>query len=221
MQASNVLAQLATPSQQDSAKKRGELGQDDFMRLLVTQLENQDPTNPMDNFEFLSQVAQFGMVNGIQESQQSLNALLESFFSNRTLQATHLVGRKVIADTGIAQLTQGGQIEGAIDLPVAASTVEVQVSDASGQLVRTLQLGPMDAGRQAFSWDGLDQNGEAVPAGPYQVTGRAVIAGETQAVPAYAATTVQSVSVAAGGGDIVLNLDNGASISADSVREFY
>ncbi|HBD12936.1 MAG TPA: flagellar biosynthesis protein FlgD, partial [Porticoccaceae bacterium] len=54
MQASNVLAQLATPSQQDSAKKRGELGQDDFMRLLVTQLENQDPTNPMDNFEFLS-----------------------------------------------------------------------------------------------------------------------------------------------------------------------
>tara|TARA_R110000787_G_scaffold107614_1_gene215641 strand:+ start:858 stop:1526 length:669 start_codon:yes stop_codon:yes gene_type:complete len=221
MEVTDALSQYSVSASEGlSTKKKDELGQDDFMRLLVTQLENQDPTKPMDNFEFLSQVAQFGMVSGIQESQESLNKMIDSLLSNRTLQAAGLVGKKVVADSNISSLAENGEISGFVDLPVAAAAVAVQVSNTAGQVMRSVQLGPSDAGRLPFVWDGLDEAGERAPPGLYRVTSSAIIAGEEEAVPAYAASLVSSVSAATGGADIKINLATGEVVSFADVREF-
>jgi flagellar basal-body rod modification protein FlgD len=216
----NAFSQFAAPVGTESNKKSGELGQDDFMRLMVTQLENQDPTKPMDNFEFLSQIAQFGMVSGIQESQQSLTAMIDSLLANRTLQATSLVGKNVVASSNLGSFVEGGQLSGVIELPGDASGVEVQIFDQSGQLVHALQLGPTGAGRQAFDWDGLGADGEPIDDGVYELVAQAILDGVSQGVPVLAASTVNSVSVGVGGGDVTLNLEGGARVAISDVVEF-
>ena len=220
MEAVNAFAQFAPPeASQPGQKKTDALGQEEFMRLLVTQLENQDPTKPMDNFEFISQIAQFGMVSGIQESQQALNTMTESLFSNRVLQATELVGRRVLAGSDTAVLTEGEQIRGVVELPEAASSVAVSVVDAAGQLVRTLQFGPGE-GRLEFSWDGLDSEGEPVPGGLYGLVGHAVVEGVEQSARVLSAAKVSSISVGASGTDIDLHLENGNTVPVSSIQEF-
>lgn len=220
MEAQDVLGQFSATAPKSAAQKGDQLGQDDFMRLLVTQLKNQDPTKPMDNADFLTQIAQFDMVEGIQSSQKSLDAMIDAMFANRTLQATGLVGKNVVANSNVADLSDGGEIRGVVDLPATASGLAVQITNAVGQVVNTLQLGPSSPGRLPFAWDGLDTDGNLAPEGQYQVTSTAIINGAAEAVPAYAASLVRSVSVADGGAAVHLNLDNGSAISPDDVREF-
>ena len=104
-----------------AVKKKEELGQAEFMRLLVAQLNNQAPTKPMDNFEFLSQIAQFSTVSGIQDMQTSLSGLGESMVSTRAIQASSLVGRDVISASNQALYVPGDEISGVVAMPVAAS----------------------------------------------------------------------------------------------------
>ncbi|HAD09511.1 MAG TPA: hypothetical protein DCF62_08535 [Porticoccaceae bacterium] len=220
METQDVLAQYSAQSKSAAVGARpNELGQDDFMRLLVTQLENQDPTEPMDNFEFLSQVAQFGMVSGIQESQQSLASVVDALFANRALQASALVGKSVMVDSGIAELGEGGSVSGYVALPSTANGVQLQITDPAGRLVRSLDIGPA-SGRAAFEWDGLDGEGEVASPGFYRVNALAHIDGVATAVPVYLASAVQSVSVEQGGAEVKLNLSNGTVVSAADVREF-
>ena len=216
----NAFSQFAAPVGVEANKKSGALGQDDFMRLMVTQLENQDPTKPMDNFEFLSQIAQFGMVSGIQESQKSLTAMIESLLANRTLQASNLVGKSVVANSNLGSFVEGGQLGGVVDLPSDASGVEVRVFEPSGQLVHTLQLGPASAGRLSFDWDGLGADGEPIEEGVYVLEAQAILNGAAQGVPVLAASTVTSVSVGVGGADATLNLAGGARVAISDVVEF-
>ena len=216
----NAFSQFAAPVGAEANKKTGELGQDDFMRLMVTQLENQDPTKPMDNFEFLSQIAQFGMVSGIQESQQSLTTMIESLLANRTLQASSLVGKNVVADSNLGSFVEGGKLGGVVELPSEASGVEVRIFEPSGQLVHTLQLGPTSAGRLSFDWDGLGADGEPIEEGVYVLEAQAVLDGVAQGVPVLAASTVTSVSVGVGGADATLNLQGGARVAISDVVEF-
>ena len=151
-------------------KKKEELGQEEFMRLLVAQLNNQDPTKPMDNFEFLSQIAQFSTVSGIQDMQTSLSGMGESMVSTRAIQASSLVGRDVISASNQAAFTPGEEIDGVVAMPVSASAVQIQVSDSSGQLVKVLDIGNVGAGIHKFSWDGLLDDGASIGSGNYQVT---------------------------------------------------
>ena len=220
MEVANAFAQFAPPEVDPVGQKKNDaLGQEEFMRLLVAQLQNQDPTKPMDNFQFLSQIAQFGMVSGIQESQQALTAMSESLFSNRVLQATELVGKRVLAGSDTAVLSEGGDIRGVVELPDGASSVEVDVIDTTGQLVRTLQLGA-STGRTEFNWDGFDNAGELAPAGQYNLVGRAVVEGVEQGATVLSAIRVSSISVGASGTDINLHLENGNTVSVSNVQEF-
>lgn len=149
-------------------KRKEELGQEAFLHLMVKQLENQDPFKPMENGEFLGQLAQFGTVQGLGALQTSFSELASSLVSNQALQAASLVGRTALVESSQAALAEeGGTINGAVDLPETASLVRVQVVDAKGQVVRTLELGDRPAGFARFTWDGTVDGGGEAPAGTY------------------------------------------------------
>jgi flagellar basal-body rod modification protein FlgD len=201
-------------------KKKEELGQEEFMRLLVAQLNNQDPTKPMDNAEFLTQIAQFSTVDGIQGMETSLSDLGASMVSTRAIQASSLVGRDVISASNQTAYVPGREISGVVAMPVSASAVQIQVSDSRGQLVKVLDIGSVGAGIHKFAWDGLLDDGSSIPQGNYQVTASGLIDGAAEALPAFASARVASVSIGAAGAEISLNLDGGDSVSYADVLQY-
>ena len=127
-----------TVQELNTDNEREELGQTEFLELMTAQLENQDPFKPLENGDFLAQIAQFSTVSGIGDLQKSFDKLSTSLVSNQALQAANLVGHKVLAPTGTVGLTQGGSVKGSIELPAASSQVTINVLDRSGQTIREL-----------------------------------------------------------------------------------
>jgi len=106
------------------------LGQEAFLELMLTQIKNQDPLSPMESGDFLSQIAQFGTVNGITELNKSFAALTSSLQSSQALQASTLVGNTVLVPGDTSELVSGGQISGAIDLNSSTSNLVLNIFDA-------------------------------------------------------------------------------------------
>lgn len=125
---------------------------DRFLKLLVTQLQNQDPLNPMDNAELTSQMAQINTVTGIENLNGSVQAMHASFLQMQALQGASLVGRDVTVDGNRLALVDG-QLEGGFALAGPADSVQVDILNPAGQVVDTLQLGAQDSGRHGFAWD--------------------------------------------------------------------
>ncbi len=198
--------------------KRKELGQEDFLKLMTTQLQNQDPFKPMENGDFLAQIAQFSTVSGIGDLQKSFDSLSESLVSNQALQAATLVGRKVLAPTGTAALAQGGSIQGTVELPSASSNVVVNVYDKAGQVIRRLDLGSQAAGSVAFQWDGLKDDGQYAEPGSYLISAEASFSGRTESVEALIASEVRSVTVGNSGG-LLLDLAGVGPLEFSQVRQ--
>lgn len=197
-----------------------ELGQDDFMTLMVAQLENQDPTKPMDNMQFLSQIAQFGTVSGIQELQEGFSSLSSALYSNQALEAAGLVGRQVVTNSNMGVLNAGGTLEATVDLPQNASNVTLYIQDFSGRLVSTQSLGPALAGDLKVQWDGTDADGNPLPAGEYRVSAEALMAGQNQAASVYTHHQVDSVTMDGSGTGVLLNLAGGSQVGISGVKSF-
>ncbi|MBV5308606.1 flagellar hook assembly protein FlgD [Chromatium okenii] len=164
-----------SPSNTTVKEKSDKLGQADFLKLMTTQLTNQDPLEPMENGDFLGQMAQFSTVTGIESLTKEFNTLSLSLNQSQALQAATLVGKNVLAPATKMTLTDAGQsVNGAVDLSASTQGVTLNVTDANGQLIRSLNLGSLSSGLQEFSWDGLNDSGKAVPAGAYtfQITGQ-------------------------------------------------
>lgn len=175
------------------AAREGDLGQEDFMHLMLTQLKNQDPFKPMESGEFLGQLAQFGTVQGLAGLQTSFDSLSSSLVSNQALQASSLVGRSALARTSHLEVTPGQAVSGAIDLPASSGATSVAIRDAAGQTVRTLQLGAQPSGLAGFTWDGLDDNGRSVAAGRYSFTASYLAGTETVAADTLLRAPIDSV----------------------------
>ncbi|MEZ5529419.1 MAG: flagellar hook assembly protein FlgD [Porticoccaceae bacterium] len=197
-----------------------ELGQEDFMTLLVTQLENQDPTKPMDNLQFISQLAQFGTVSGIQELQQSFGDLSSALYSGQVLQASSLVGKQVTTGSNLALLESADGVSGTIELPANATSVNLYVQDVNGRLVYSRALGPAAAGNFQVNWDGLDEDGNALPAGQYRLSAEGYINGQNSALVVNAHNRVDSVTVGGDGTGVLLNLADGNQVSLSQVSSF-
>lgn len=187
------------------ATARSELGQEAFLQLMVTQLKNQDPLNPMENGEFLSQIAQFGTVSGIDELNDSFGGLSASISSDQGLQATNLVGRTVVVPSGEALLSAGGDVRGEILLPASTSSMQLYISDGNGELVKQINLGSQQSGQVSFSWDGLMDDGSYADPGVYQVRAEAVFNGENSGLPTLVQADVDSVTLGGASG-LILNL---------------
>lgn len=209
---------LRTPADLAPARTdNNRLGQEEFLNLMVAQLRNQDPFKPMENGDFIAQMAQFGTVSGIEGLQQSFDNLSGQLVSQQALQAASLVGREVLAPTGVGQLEEGGMLHGQIQLDQPAGEVNVNVYDASGQLVRRLPLGSQGEGSVAFNWDGLKDDGSYAPPGTYLVGAEASYNGEPTAVEAYVAAEVQGVTLSRNGG-LTLDLAGVGPIAFEQVR---
>lgn len=204
---------------QPEKKASDGLDQDAFLELMLTQLKHQDPTNPMESGDFLSQMAQFGTVNGITELNKSFATLSGSLQSSQALQASTMVGNTVLVPGNKSELLSGNQLSGAIDLNNSTSNLVLSVFDAAGQSVRQIDLGSHTAGMTKFTWDGLDNSGNAVPAGTYTLEAAALTNGEAVAQSVLVNARVDSVSLSKTGGEPLLNLSGLGTVSISEVRE--
>jgi len=154
--------------------------QDRFLKLLVTQMKNQDPLNPMDNAQVTSQMAQLSTVTGIDKLNSTVQSLSDNMTASQTLSATSMIGHGVLVAGSKIDLSNSQAI-GGVDLTQPADSVKVLVKDAAGNLVRTLQLGAQKAGVAPLTWDGLNDAGVAVSNGSYTLAAEATSAGKTSA----------------------------------------
>jgi flagellar basal-body rod modification protein FlgD len=148
--------------------------QNQFMTLLVTQMQNQDPLNPMDNSQVTSQMAQLSTVSGISQLNSTVQALSASMATSQSLQATSMIGTTVLVPGSQLNLANG-QANGAVELTQPADSVAVTIADAKGNVVRTLQLGTQSAaGNVNFQWDGKNNAGATVADGSYTFSATAM-----------------------------------------------
>ncbi len=182
------------------------LGQDEFLELMTTQLQNQDPFKPMENGEFLGQIAQFASVRGIQSLQDSFSEISGALVSNQALQASSLVGRSVVVPGNHGVFTGEQPMIGGVELPNGADELVVRVFDQGGQLVKQMSLGAHNNGRVEFGWDGQSDGGDQVSPGVYRFEASARIAGQEVGAETMATVPVESVSLGKAGEGISVNL---------------
>ncbi|MDH5189952.1 MAG: flagellar hook assembly protein FlgD [Gammaproteobacteria bacterium] len=218
---------LAVPKQK---LEKAKLGQEAFFELMLTQLNNQDPLKPMENGDFLGQIAQFGTVSGIQDLQNSFSTLSNALTSNQALQASSLIGRTVLIDTADSKgrmtgsLEEGGQIVGAVGIPVSTQQAVINITDSSGQLVRKINLGEQKSGEIAFAWDGTIEEAtdgkEAVMAGPgqYKFSATILYEGKQESVGMLIADTVSSVTLGNNGEGMRVNLIDNGSLNFGDIK---
>jgi len=204
------------------------LGQEDFMKLMTTQLNHQDPFKPMENGEFLTQMAQFSAVTGLKEIKEEFKDLSAALQSSQALQASSLVGKRVLVPANQTTLPDKGPLRGAVELPASTSNLRIQITDARGELVKTLDLGSKPAGTVHFSWDGKmtvpGRDGEAdseqrAQAGTYRITAEALVDGKPQAVNTLVVDAVESVSLGQPGQPMTLNLSQAGSTRLTNVKQ--
>jgi flagellar basal-body rod modification protein FlgD len=204
--------------QPDKKADKG-IGQDTFLELMLTQLQHQDPLNPMESGDFLSQMAQFGTVNGITDLNKSFASLSSSLQSNQALQASTMVGNTVLVPGDQSQLVAGGEVSGAIDISNSTSNLILNITDVSGQSVRQVNLGSQAGGLTKFSWDGTDNNGNPLPGGTYKFEAAAVINNDLVAQSTLMNAKVESVTLSRTGGEPLLNIGGLGTVSISEVRE--
>lgn len=196
-----------------------ELAKDDFMKLMLTQLANQDPFQPMENGEFLTQISQFTATSGIQELQASFDRFAESIQSNQALQASTLVGRSVLVPSEVGLLPESGEMAMSVELPGSTPDLRVQITDQYGQVVQQVRLGPQMAGQTQFIWDGTNMEGQPMPPGYYQVVAAAEVGGEIMQLNTLVHAQVESVTLGQAGQDSTLHLAGLGSVPLSRVRE--
>ncbi len=211
--------QNAGLSSAPAAKKKSQLGQADFLKLMTAQLSNQDPTKPLDSSQFMNQIAQFSTVQGIQDLQKSFSDFSTSMTANQALQAAALVGHSALAPADAAAVGAGTTVSGAVDLSQAADALTVNVYDASGQLVRQIPLGAQQAGLVNYQWDGLDQNGQPVPTGAYAFKAQATVGGKTVDATNLIDARVNSVTLGQNGSPLKVDLAGIGETTLAQLRE--
>ncbi|MEO8224838.1 MAG: flagellar hook assembly protein FlgD, partial [Gammaproteobacteria bacterium] len=211
------LASLGLPTTGAKAAKK-QLGQEEFLALMIQQLKNQDPMKPMENGEFIGQMAQFSTVSGIADMTKSVASLTDAFNSGQALQAATMVGRTVLTEANEGRLSGTKPLTGGVDLPNATSTAVVRIYSNAGELVRELPLGGQQAGLSNFSWDGTMTNGQPAPAGMYKLTAAIESPTGGTALTTYLASKVESVTLSGDGSGSQIRTDSGASLRLSQVK---
>ncbi len=153
----DFLPQFSSEQRFKEQPKDNELGKDDFLTLMITQLNNQNPLEPQQNAEFVAQLAQFSTVEGVTNLADNFDRLATSFGSSQALQASTLVGRSVtLANNQESQLIWGDLVQGVADVPVGANDLMLVIEDEAGQVVEQHALGNQLPGDLSFRWDGIN-----------------------------------------------------------------
>jgi flagellar basal-body rod modification protein FlgD len=190
--------------------------QNRFLSMLVAQMKNQDPLNPLDNAQVTSQMAQLSTVQGITDLNTSMQALADSLGAGQMAQAANLIGHGVLVPGNNVAPSAGYNVIG-MNLPNSADQVKVAIQDATGQTVRTMNLGSQSYGDHLFTWDGLTDNGSQAANGVYQFSVSAVQGGN--AMDATTLSVGQVNGVLRNGTDIQLQVDSVGAVKYADVRQ--
>ncbi|WP_144948864.1 flagellar hook assembly protein FlgD [Pseudomonas oryzihabitans] len=199
-------------------KKTSQLGKDEFLKLMVAQMNNQNPLEPQGNGEFIAQLAQFSTVEGITNLNTSVSSILSGSQSSQALQASTLVGRKVIVDTDKVKVDTSADFKGALNLTASSPNVWVNVYNDAGNQVNRLNLGQQSSGLVNFTWDGTDASGKKLDAGTYRFEAQANVNDTTTAMKTSLPANVDSVTLGQNGGEMTLNLAGVGSIGISKVQ---
>jgi len=168
IQAANVeTTESATPQTSDK------LGKNEFLKIFLAQMRNQDPLNPMEGTEFTAQLAQFSSLEQLFNVNDNLESLKGAQGDMNKYDALNFIGKDIVAKGDQLSLGEAGVGKGSFQIQAQAACA-VNVTDGAGNLVRTIPLGPLDAGNHSFEWDGMNSSGLRLPAGIYSFTVNAV-----------------------------------------------
>ena len=215
-------------SQASNSRNISDLGSDDFLALMIAQMKHQDPTKPMDQMAFMSQLAEFSSLSGIQELNGAFGELSTNLTGAQAVQASSLVGRSVAMDSQIAALTPVGRDENGDMVNLLSATVDMgggsdggvfEVRDDSGRLVFSGPL-PAGSGSVPVVWDGEASDGSRLPAGEYNISARVERGGDLRDARVFGHDTVISVAIG-NGNQVTLNLASGRSVDVSDVKEFF
>lgn len=216
----NVNAAGGQAASQGATKTQG-LGtaqetQDRFLKLLVTQIKNQDPLNPMDNAQVTAQMAQLSTVSGIEKLNATMQSLATSFMTSQTLQAAGLVGHGVMA-AGSKVLLDGGSAIGGVEFQQPVDKLLITIKDAAGNALHSVDLGPQKAGLIPFQWDGATDSGGIAPDGAYSFEVSASQGGNKVTTTPLAFGQVSSVSLGAQG--LSINVNGLGALALSDVKQ--
>ncbi|MGE0557192.1 MAG: flagellar hook assembly protein FlgD [Burkholderiales bacterium] len=192
--------------------------EDRFLKLLVAQMRNQDPLNPLDNAQVTTQMAQISTVTGVEKLNGSVHKLSQTLVAAQSLQSTDVIGRNVLAPGATLALGATGATA-ALDLASAADRVQVTITTPAGAVVRRIEFGAQAAGIAGFHWDGLTDAGNRAPAGKYAFQVAATSGGRPVTATALAAGRIDGVSIS--GGAVQLSVEDGADLPVSEVRRIY
>jgi len=196
-------SQVAANTEVDAEQQ---LSQDDFFSLLSQQLAYQDPFKPVDNSEMIAQMASFTTAEGITKMGNEFAGVKDVLNSSQALEASSLVGKKVLIPGNETYISQGEASAGSITTETGAYNTLVSIENSTGSVVRTMDLGDIGAGNQRFDWDGLDSNGDPVPEGRYTFNAHGTVNGSGEELATASYAHVQSVSLGGGTAGVHLNL---------------
>ena len=200
-------------------KAKDKLGQEDFLKLMTTQLQNQDPFAPMENGEFIAQMAQFSTVTGITSMDESLKNVASKLGETRIATAANMLGHSVLVPGKIARTDDDGSVNGVIDLPSAATNVNVVFKSQSGDIIDTINLGNQSSGLVGFAWHGAPKdmmdNDDPIFVEAYANTGKGM-----EGVNSSIFAEVLSSSAGNGDSGVMLDVRDYGTISANEVIKF-
>ncbi len=167
---SSTASSTSTKIKYEKSEDRATLSRDDFMKLFVTQLQYQDPSNPMESAEMASQMAQFNMVDLMQKNNEAMEKLVEHDASRLRLDSVSFIGRQVEYKGSNVKITEeDGARPFKVKLESDAASMSITIKDSSNNIVRTLEPGATVSGYNRIDWDGKDDMGNTLPAGKYSI----------------------------------------------------
>ena len=216
----NILDKIGVRSPEDAPNKRkNSLGQEDFLKLMTTQLQNQDPFAPMENGEFIAQMAQFSTVTGITSMDESLKNVAAKLGETRIATAANMLGHSVLVPGKIARADDDGSVNGVIDLPSASTNVNVVFKSQNGEILDTINLGNQSSGLVGFAWQGapkdMIESDEPIFVEAYANSGKGM-----EGVSSSIFAEVLSSSAGDGDSGVMLDVRDYGTISANEVIKF-
>ncbi len=212
---SAVSAQLSTVNSK-KANVQDEMSQQAFLTLFTTQLQNQNPLEPVKNEAFVAQLAQFSQLEATTKMADSLEMMSTTMQGDRLMTGAALIGKKVASPKGTAELIDGANVAGVLSLANGANSVNLDVFDKNGVKVFTQSMGRQPAGDMNVRWEGFNAKGERMPAGRYSVVATVDAFGEISQVPISTPSTVKSVTYL--NDQLMLELQDGSSVSLSDVQ---
>ena len=206
---------LPRPTASSNSK---ELGQAEFLELMIAQIQNQDPFEPVENSAFVGQLAQFSTVTGISEISQSVGALSDALLANQAIQASTMIGRSVLVESSRGALNNGGTMRGSVDMPIDAAAATVRISDQAGQLVREFEVTGPPGSLVDYTWNGVNRDGEQVAPGIYEI--EAFVDGGLSdlSISTLSHVKVLSVSLDPSGAGSLITTEDGQQLRLAQVR---